>query len=38
MHYVFLLNRFADKRRISKTEKAIEDLKQAKGASARAQI
>jgi len=31
MHYVFLLNRFADKRRISKTEKAIENLKQAKG-------
>lgn len=31
MHYVFIMNYFADKKRISDAEKAIEDLKKAKG-------
>lgn len=31
MHYVFIMNYFADKKRISDSEKAINDLKQTKG-------
>jgi len=31
MHYVFIMNPFADKKRMSVTEKAIVDLKQSKG-------